>query len=215
MQKPSPTFMHQSSPSARRVYRPRWRHLDQKLAALLPVLSKVFDDDEGDVQARQAASACLLAAATHGALTSSAIDAASRAILLRVDAGPRELGVALTLCASKRRRREAPRRRVAGFLQTEQASTTINALASDRFGCAAMLAPQLVPLACGGSELATSLLASFDGHAPRIVAALAHEAPCTSRTPCWKNTCAKCDANDVPDSLLEGGTTASLIAQRG
>ena len=187
----------------------------KKLARrLLPVLSKVFDDD-GDVQARQAAAACLLAAATHGALTSSAIDAASRAILLRVDAGPRELGVALTLCASKKGDDgKLPDGVLQAFLQTEQASSIINALASDRFGCAAMLAPQLVPLACGGSDLATSLLASFDGHAPRIVAALANEAPCTSRDALLEEYVRQCDVNDVPDSLLEGGTTASLIALR-
>ena len=187
----------------------------KKLARrLLPVLSKVFDDD-GDVQARQAASACLLAAATHGALTSSAIDAASRAILLRVDAGSRELGVALTLCASKKGDDgKLPDGVLHAFLQTERASSIVNALASDRFGCAAMLAPQLVPLACGGSDLATSLLASFDGHAPRIVAALASEKPRAARDALLEEYVRKCDANDVPDSLLEGGTTASLIALR-
>ena len=77
-----------------------------------------------------------------------------------------------------------------------------------------MLAPQLVPLACGGSELATSLLASFDGHAPRIVAALATEAPRASRDALLEEYVRKCDVNDVPESLLEGGTTASLIALR-
>ena len=144
-----------------------------------------------------------------------AIDAASRAILLRVDAGPRELGVALTLCASKKGDDgKLPDGVLQAFLQTEQASTTINALASDRFGCAAMLAPQLVPLACGGSELATSFLASFDGHAPRIVAALATGAPRASRDALLEEYVRQCDVNDVPDSLLVGVTTASLIALR-
>ena len=33
-------------------------------------------------------------------------------------------------------------------------------------------------------------------------------------TRCWKNTCENVTLNDVPESLLEGGTTASLIALR-
>ena len=195
----------------------------KKLARrLLPVLSKVFEgpDDVCVKQARDAAAACLLSAATHNLLTSSAIDAAARAVLLQAKAGPRELGVALMLGAAKSKKGSSgalPDGALMEFLEREGAAASFNALATDRPRLMEVAAPQLVQVACGDSNvaaLARELLATVTGAAPRIVGALAATPVGAARDALLEVFVPKCDADDVPPALLENGATPSLIALR-